>query len=457
MIFERPQDCQDCELCKTRTQVVQSVLPEGVEVVFVGEGPGFEEDKQGIPFVGASGKLFNSILEEVGINREDVGISNVVACFPSSKNLILTINGYRQIRKIKKGDLVLTHIGKYRKVTDIIRRHSDPKQPFVEISVKYLSFMKNEKVKKLKITQDHPFLTQRGWVLAKDLTCNDSIKALGERCEVCGNLFFQTNIEKRKCCSITCANKTILTPARKKKISKNMKLQYITGKRDRFKITKHANEECKKLLRESTSYPFRKAKSWNKGKTKWDDFRIERAAKKGVVTRKRTGSYYTQGKIGTAALRKYREDYPLVWKTGLKRMKHKLTRLERIFAWALKKEKISFTPQFPVGLYRTDFRINDTNILVECDGFFHFSEKAKSRDKKRDEIISGLGYQILRFKDTDINTNVFSCIDVVKRLLKNHRGEYEFVELKVTNVRSYFVKKVMNLYNIEVEKDIPLF
>ena len=64
MIFERPQDCQDCELCKTRTRVVQSVLPEGVEVVFIAEAPGAEEDKQGIPLIGQAGRLFNSILEE---------------------------------------------------------------------------------------------------------------------------------------------------------------------------------------------------------------------------------------------------------------------------------------------------------------------------------------------------------------------------------------------------------
>jgi DNA polymerase I len=82
MITARPENCQACELCKTRTQVVHSVLPDGVEVVFIAEAPGEFEDKLGIPLVGAAGKLFNSILKEVGIDREMVGVTNVLGCRP---------------------------------------------------------------------------------------------------------------------------------------------------------------------------------------------------------------------------------------------------------------------------------------------------------------------------------------------------------------------------------------
>ncbi|MFA5395447.1 MAG: DNA polymerase [Methanogenium sp.] len=82
MIHERPENCTGCELCKTRTQVVQSVLPDGLELVLIGEGPGEEEDRLGIPFVGRAGRLLNTVLEEVGIDREAIGIVNVVGCRP---------------------------------------------------------------------------------------------------------------------------------------------------------------------------------------------------------------------------------------------------------------------------------------------------------------------------------------------------------------------------------------
>ena len=52
------------------------------DVMFIGEGPGFHEDKQGEPFVGAAGQLLNKLLGEIGLRREDVYIANVVKCRP---------------------------------------------------------------------------------------------------------------------------------------------------------------------------------------------------------------------------------------------------------------------------------------------------------------------------------------------------------------------------------------
>lgn len=52
------------------------------EIMFIGEGPGREEDEQGIPFVGAAGRLFNSLLEEAGLERKDIYICNIVKCRP---------------------------------------------------------------------------------------------------------------------------------------------------------------------------------------------------------------------------------------------------------------------------------------------------------------------------------------------------------------------------------------
>ncbi|MBF0359256.1 MAG: uracil-DNA glycosylase [Magnetococcales bacterium] len=74
--------CQRCELHLTRKQAVFGVGNPNAPVVFVGEGPGAEEDRIGEPFVGDSGKLFDKMLYSVGYSREDIYIANVVKCRP---------------------------------------------------------------------------------------------------------------------------------------------------------------------------------------------------------------------------------------------------------------------------------------------------------------------------------------------------------------------------------------
>jgi len=74
--------CDACALSKTRTNVVFGVGNEHAALMFVGEAPGENEDKTGIPFVGAAGQLFDKYLISVGIKREDVYICNILKCRP---------------------------------------------------------------------------------------------------------------------------------------------------------------------------------------------------------------------------------------------------------------------------------------------------------------------------------------------------------------------------------------
>jgi len=76
------RDCRRCPLATTRTHAVPGEGDHGAVVMFVGEGPGFEEDRQGRPFVGRSGQYLTSVIEEVGLRRADVFITNVVKCRP---------------------------------------------------------------------------------------------------------------------------------------------------------------------------------------------------------------------------------------------------------------------------------------------------------------------------------------------------------------------------------------
>jgi len=74
--------CVRCPLSEGRTQVVVGDGRLDADVMFVGEAPGYHEDRQGIPFVGQAGKLLTTLLEEIGLRREDVFIANVLKCRP---------------------------------------------------------------------------------------------------------------------------------------------------------------------------------------------------------------------------------------------------------------------------------------------------------------------------------------------------------------------------------------
>src|SRR5436190_8787674 len=74
--------CQMCKLSRTRTIGVPGEGSPTAEIMFIGEGPGFHEDQQGRPFVGAAGQLLTEMLRKIGLQRQDVFITNVVRCRP---------------------------------------------------------------------------------------------------------------------------------------------------------------------------------------------------------------------------------------------------------------------------------------------------------------------------------------------------------------------------------------
>lgn len=77
------EQCERCELCKTRHNVVVGVGSENAEVMFIGEGPGENEDLQGEPFVGRAGKLLDKMLTAVDLDRnKNIYIANIVKCRP---------------------------------------------------------------------------------------------------------------------------------------------------------------------------------------------------------------------------------------------------------------------------------------------------------------------------------------------------------------------------------------
>ena len=76
------KNCLQCPLSETRTQVVFGSGNPGARLMFIGEAPGFDEDKHGLPFVGAAGQLLTKIIEAMKLKREDVYIANCLKCRP---------------------------------------------------------------------------------------------------------------------------------------------------------------------------------------------------------------------------------------------------------------------------------------------------------------------------------------------------------------------------------------
>lgn len=81
-VYEQARDCVRCPLHQTRTTVVFGAGNADADVMFIGEAPGANEDRMGLPFVGQAGKLLDKLLAEIGLERKDVFIANTLKCRP---------------------------------------------------------------------------------------------------------------------------------------------------------------------------------------------------------------------------------------------------------------------------------------------------------------------------------------------------------------------------------------
>ena len=81
-VYEEARNCTRCPLHETRTTVVFGAGNADADLMFVGEAPGANEDRMGLPFVGQAGKLLDKLLAEIGLDRKDVWICNVLKCRP---------------------------------------------------------------------------------------------------------------------------------------------------------------------------------------------------------------------------------------------------------------------------------------------------------------------------------------------------------------------------------------
>ena len=83
-LYQQIRQCEKCPLAQGRTRAVPGEGPEDADIMFIGEAPGFHEDQQGRPFVGAAGQFLDTLLASITLSRGDVYIANIIKCSPAS-------------------------------------------------------------------------------------------------------------------------------------------------------------------------------------------------------------------------------------------------------------------------------------------------------------------------------------------------------------------------------------
>ncbi|MBG90467.1 MAG: uracil-DNA glycosylase [Actinobacteria bacterium] len=140
------QQCQGCELAKTRTQVVLGDGPIPCDIMLIGEGPGKEEDLKGKPFIGRSGKLLTQTFESVGIQRDtQLYITNTVKCRPPNNRTPLSkeIKAYKpflikELHLVKPKILLLVGTPAFKTIVESTLPISKARGKWIQAPVPYM-------------------------------------------------------------------------------------------------------------------------------------------------------------------------------------------------------------------------------------------------------------------------------------------------------------------------------
>ena len=180
-VYAQAQKCVRCsELASTRKNVVFGAGNADADLMFIGEAPGANEDEQGLPFVGAAGKLLEKLLGEIGLERKDVFIANVLKCLRYNAQVQLGDGSWERIGRLVRS----RYSGEVMSVDEhgilVPRRvtgwHATPLAGRRVFHLTYRS-CKNAGISRvgIQLTGDHPVLTERGYVPVEELRSGDRI------------------------------------------------------------------------------------------------------------------------------------------------------------------------------------------------------------------------------------------------------------------------------------------
>ncbi len=199
--------CTKCRLSQGRTQVVFGSGHPQADLMFVGEAPGFHEDKQGVPFVGQAGKLLEKLLAGIGLAREDVYIANVLKCLRYNALVQLGDGSWERIGRLVRSNYSGTVMSVDSQGRLVPRRvigwHASPVADRRVFRLTYRSAKNagNHRVS-IQLTGDHPVLTDEGFVRVDELEGGARI-ATGQglsklaRDVICGTLLGDGSLNAR--------------------------------------------------------------------------------------------------------------------------------------------------------------------------------------------------------------------------------------------------------------------
>ncbi len=215
-VFREARGCTLCpELARTRKQVVFGAGNADADLMFVGEAPGAKEDEQGIPFVGAAGKLLDELLAEVGLARADVFIANVLKCLRYNALVQLGDGTWERIGRLVRSRYSET-VMSVDETGAIVRKRVTGwhASPLGSRSVYELTYRSAKRAGRgrvgIQLTGDHPVLTDRGYVPVTELQPADRM-ATGQGLSalafdvVCGSVLGDSSLSSRSAI-LTCSH-----------------------------------------------------------------------------------------------------------------------------------------------------------------------------------------------------------------------------------------------------------
>jgi uracil-DNA glycosylase family 4 len=178
--LDEARDCTRCPLHESRTNVVFGAGDADADLMFVGEAPGRTEDEQGLPFVGQAGKLLEKLLGEIGLERKDVFIANVLKCLRYNAQVQLGDGSWERIGRLVRsgysGDVMSVDDDGRLVPRRVIGWHATPLGGRRVFRLTYRSAKRAGAGRVgIELTGDHPVLTERGYVPVEALAKGDRI------------------------------------------------------------------------------------------------------------------------------------------------------------------------------------------------------------------------------------------------------------------------------------------